>query len=112
MKRAKTYYYQTFNDDFVSSGNQHYQLPSDYQWMHKGIIGFLISFIVTGITDIVSWFLFRIVMRPKLVSAEKIRNYRSGGFFVYGNHTQTQSDALIAFHLLPRRLINIIAAPS
>ncbi|MFD0898318.1 lysophospholipid acyltransferase family protein [Loigolactobacillus binensis] len=112
MKRSKTYYYHTFTDDFISSGNQNYQLPSDYQWLHKGKLGTMVSLIITGIADIISWFLFRIIMRPKLVSAEKIKDHQDGGFFVYGNHTQAQSDALIAFHLLPRHLINIIATPA
>lgn len=100
------------NDDFVSSSNQNYQLPNDYQWIRTGKWWLATNIIVTAMADMAAWILFRMIKRPKIVFAEKIRNYHDAGFFVYGNHTQTHLDALMAFHLLPRRFVNIIASPA
>lgn len=112
MKKKKTYYYQTFSDDFISSGNQDYRLPENYKWAHSSKSWSMASILITGIADVVAWIYFHLITRSKLVAAEKIRNYQGQGFFVYGNHTQTQGDALIAFRLLPRRWVNIIATPA
>lgn len=33
----KTYYYDSLTDDIVESRHQDYQLPSDYQWLPRGL---------------------------------------------------------------------------
>ncbi|MCI6062804.1 hypothetical protein BHL83_09735 [Limosilactobacillus reuteri] len=112
MKKGKNYFYQTYSDDFINSGNQQYQLPKNYRWLHHGKGWFGLRVLITGIADVIAWLYFHFITRSKVIAGEKIKKYQGKGCFVYGNHTQTQGDALIAFHLLPHRFVNIIATPA
>ena len=33
----KINYYNTYEDDFIETNNQHYQLKNNYKWIHKNI---------------------------------------------------------------------------
>lgn len=104
---TKTYYYHDLNQDFVKNNGQDYQLPDDYRWRS----GKAARIVCTGIADLAAWVLFHVLKHPKIVFAGNLKRYPSG-CFVYGNHTQTQLDAFMAFQLLPGRFVNIVASPA
>lgn len=92
----KTYYYKTFSDDFVHSGNQKTVPREDYQWVHENVLYRFFSCIVYGLFWIFSLFYVRGYLGARVRNGKVLKPYRKQAYFVYGNHTQVVGDVFIA----------------
>ena len=92
MKTRVRYYSDELNDDFAGA-----QLTSDklenYKYNHgkiwRLIGGFLYRFIAIPICSLYDY----IIYRERIKNRKVMRKYKKEGFFVYGNHTMSASDA-------------------
>lgn len=90
------YYYDERNDDFANNGIETKPLPADYEYLPKSrLFRFFkppVYFFVRGICALCEK--TGIAMRGKNKKALKNREDRSKGYFIYGNHTSSFSDAV------------------
>ncbi len=109
MSAPRVRYYDRFTDDFVESRCQDCALPSDYQWIKRGVGARMLS----GLTYFAA-FLFSGVYCP-LVLRMHVKNKRAlrgvkGGFFLYANHTQPLGDVFMpGLAVLPRRVYTVVS---
>ena len=112
MSRKTVYYHDLLHDDFApTNGHIHpKQIGADFPYEHKGPLWNALAFVV-----------YRMVMTPflflycKLVFGLRIENRKAlralpGGYFLYGNHTNTLADAFIPTLLSFPRRANIITS--
>ena len=97
MSRKTVYYHDPLHDDFAPTNGRirPKQIGADFPYEHKGPLWNTLAFVV-----------YRMVMTPflflycKLVFGLHIENRKAlralpGGYFLYGNHTNTLADAFI-----------------
>lgn len=112
MSRKTVYYHDPLHDDFAPTNGRIHpkQIGADFPYEHKGPLWNALAFIV-----------YRMVMTPflflycKLVFGLRIENRKAlralpGGYFLYGNHTNTLADAFIPTLLAFPRRANIITS--
>lgn len=112
MSRKTVYYHDPLHDDFAPTNGRIHpkQIGADFPYEHKGPLWNALAFVV-----------YRMVMTPflflycKLVFGLRIENRRAlralpGGYFLYGNHTNTLADAFIPTLLAFPRRANIITS--
>ncbi len=87
----KTYYYSKTTDDVVDSAQQDFRLPDNYPILVTSLSGKIWSHIVRTLAAGFGWIYSRLFLHVKVVGKEKLKNF-SGGYFVYGNHTQPMGD--------------------
>lgn len=114
MEPKKTFYYSDeLSDDFAPTNGKisTKKLPDDYRYIHKD-----------PVWQIIAAFLYRLLATPivfifmKLAFSLKIKNKRAlkkikGGYFLYGNHTQSAADAFIPTLISFPKKANIITSP-
>lgn len=96
-------YYNSYNDDFVKSDNQNYELKKDYKWIHRVPYLLYIPFLIFSF------------VYTKIVLSVKVKNkkiLKEKNFFIYANHTQALGDAFNPFCLLFPKKPKIIVASS
>lgn len=93
MKEKTVYYSDPLNDDFAGTNIKTKELPDGYGYFPKTALrkGFACAFYHAA--GPLVWLLQKIVYGEKTVGREKLKEYRKGGFFLYGNHTRTMGDA-------------------
>ena len=112
MSRKTVYYHDPLHDDFAPTNGRirPKQIGADFPYEHKGPLWNALAFVV-----------YRMVMTPflflycKLVFGLRIENRKAlralpGGYFLYGNHTNTLADAFIPTLLAFPRRANIITS--
>lgn len=112
MSRKTVYYHDPLHDDFAPTNGRIHPKPigADFPYEHKGPLWNALAFVV-----------YRMVMTPflflycKLVFGLRIENRKAlralpGGYFLYGNHTNTLVDAFIPTLLSFPRRANIITS--
>ena len=112
MSRKTVYYHDPLHDDFAPTNGRIHpkQIGADFPYEHKGPLWNALAFVV-----------YRMVMTPflflycKLVFGLRIENRKAlralpGGYFLYGNHTNTLADAFIPTLLAFPRRANIITS--
>ena len=112
MSRKTVYYHDPLHDDFAPTNGRIHpkQIGADFPYEHKGPLWNALAFVV-----------YRMVMTPflflycKLVFGLRIENRKAlralpGGYFLYGNHTNTLADAFIPTLLSFPRRANIITS--
>ena len=112
MSRKTVYYHDPLHDDFAPTNGRirPKQIGADFPYEHKGPLWNALAFVV-----------YRMVMTPflflycKLVFGLRIENRKAlralpGGYFLYGNHTNTLADAFIPTLLSFPRRANIITS--
>lgn len=93
MKLTDVFYYSDeLNDDFAGTNITRRRLPDDYEYHKKGVIPklrriFLYHALVQPLALFHGW-------RVKFVGRDKLKAYKKGGAFIYGNHTSRFSDAI------------------
>lgn len=112
INKDKTYYYKTFEDDFVVSKNQNYKLSDNYKWIHNNIIYRICSNILYCIAYIFSIFYCKFFLHVKVKNGELLNKYKKQGYFIYGNHTQPIGDVFIPTQVCKTKRIYTIASPS
>lgn len=88
----KTYYYHSESEDLVSSAQQDFQLPDDYQVFRKGATWQFWNGLVRSLACAFAWLYSRLFLLVKVKGKEKLRPFKKQGYFVYGNHTQMLGD--------------------
>lgn len=109
MKRQRVRYYHSFTEDFTESAQQDFALPEDYQWVPTGRRYRFLSGLTYGAALIFGWIYCKCVLHLRIHGREKLKGV-SGGFFLYGNHTQSVGDVVIpAFCAWPRRIYTVVS---
>ena len=88
----KTYYYHSESEDLVSSAQQDFQLPDDYQVFRKGMAWRIWSGLVRSLACAFAWLYSRLFLLVRVKGKKKLRPFKKQGYFVYGNHTQMLGD--------------------
>lgn len=108
----QTNYYHTYQDDFVQSQDQNYQLPDDYKWIHTNIIYKTISKVLYIIAYALSFFYCKFILHIKIKNKKILKKYKKKGFFLYANHTQPVGDVFTPAHICQNKRIYVIASSS
>ncbi|QEA31518.1 1-acyl-sn-glycerol-3-phosphate acyltransferase [Secundilactobacillus malefermentans] len=103
-KAPKTYYYQSFTDDFVTSKNQDQKLPSAYSWSHNSWGFRWLSRFLYGLFWLFGVFYCKWGLHVTVKNRKVLKPYRHQGYFVYGNHTQPVGDVFTPLQVMaPKR---------
>lgn len=103
----KEIFYSSFDDDVITSSNQNYKLPADYNWINDSFLCKVLYFFAI----ILSWVDMKFFFRAKIIGREKIRLIGNNGCFIYCNHTQIIGDALLPVIIMyPKRIYTIVSA--
>ncbi len=110
MKLEKVYYYSDeLNDDFAGTDITRRELPADYEYLNKGFLRrFLRGIIYHGVVKPASFVYTRLIKRVSYVGKKKMKGYKKGGAFIYGNHTSMLLDAINPTYLAFPRSADII----
>ncbi len=107
MKKVR--YYNEFTDDFSVSKSQDFTLPDSYEYIKTDFLSRLLSGIIYFLAIVFSSVYLRIFLHLKISGKSKFKEVK-GGFFIYGNHTQSVGDVFIpALAVLPRRIYTIVS---
>ncbi|MBR6902823.1 MAG: 1-acyl-sn-glycerol-3-phosphate acyltransferase [Clostridia bacterium] len=107
MKKVR--YYREYTDDFSVSKSQDFTLPDSYVFIKNDFLSRLLSAVVYFLAIVFSSVYLRLFMHLKITGKKKFRKV-SGGYFIYGNHTQSVGDVFIpALAALPRRIYTIVS---
>ncbi len=110
MKRTpEKRYYKSFSDDFVSSKEQSFCLPDDYQWIRTDLSYRFLSAFFYALALAFSSVWCRLFLHVKFKNRRALRKVRDGAF-IYGNHTQPVGDVFIpALASFPRRIYTVVS---
>lgn len=89
----KTYYYNKFTDDVVSTHYQDYQLADNYSIFPTNLAGKIWNPIIRTIAVGLGWG-YRKIAKVQVIGQEKMRGFSDQGYFIYGNHTQPFGDVV------------------
>ncbi|MCD7950310.1 MAG: 1-acyl-sn-glycerol-3-phosphate acyltransferase [Erysipelotrichaceae bacterium] len=108
MNRVK--YYESYDEDFIESQNQNYQLKSNYQWLHHNVIYLLVSYLFYYLVLIVSFVYGKFYLRVSIKNKKILRHCKN--YYIYSNHTQMLGDVFDPFLVnFPKRPY-IICSPA
>ena len=94
MKKRTFYYSDPLKDDFAGTNITKKKLPQDYEYLPKSKLRGAGAWLLHHLIATPVCFLFlKISCGQKIVGRKKLRPYRKGGYFLYGNHTRTAGDA-------------------
>lgn len=111
-KKQKTYYYKSFNDDFIQSKNQNYQLKENYQWINDNIFYNIGSKILYFLAYNFGIFYNKFILHVKFENKNILKKYKNEGYFLYGNHTQPLGDVFIPASVCKRKRIYVVVSPA
>ena len=105
MKKVR--YYNEFTDDFSVSKKQDFTLPDSYRYIKKGFLFKIWSAVVYCTLVTAAGIYLRLFLHLRFVGKSKFKSVK-GGFFIYGNHTQSFGDVFApALAASPRRIYTI-----
>lgn len=105
-------YYETFQDEFVESSNQKYQIDADYDWERESKFWQKVAIFFTfGLAKFLGW-MYRFLFHVNIENRTILGKYQHQSYYVYGNHTQPQGDAFMPFQIIRRRYFTTIASPA
>ena len=109
MKGREERRYTSFDEDFEKTANQDFTLPQEYRYVRKSFGARALSALVYGAAFAFSAVYCRLVLHMRVRGRACLRGV-SGGFFVYGNHTQPFGDVFIPAHcVFPRRIYTLVS---
>ena len=106
-KEKKTYYYNTYNDDFIETEDPNYKLPENYIWVHNNIIYKICSNLLYFMAYIFGVIYCKSFLHVKVENREALKKYKKQGYFLYGNHTQPIGDVFMPAVVTKRRIYAI-----
>ncbi len=102
-------YYKDFTDDFAVSRNQDIKLDENYEHIKTDFLSKISSAVIYFLAIVFSSVYLKLFLHVKFSGKEKFKRV-GGGFFIYGNHTQSVGDVFIpAIAALPRRIYTIVS---
>ncbi|MFD1432124.1 lysophospholipid acyltransferase family protein [Lacticaseibacillus yichunensis] len=106
-------YYDTLQDDIVTSANQDFQLAADFSWLRDSFGFRLGQRLVYPTARRIGSAFWRTRLAARFVGRAKLTPYADRGYFLYGNHTQTFGDPLLPMVLAGRKqIVHTIASPA
>ena len=102
-------YYKEFTDDFAISKSQNFTLPDSYKFIKTDLFSKTVSALIYSLAVIISSVYLKLFLHLTFSGREKFKNVR-GGYFIYGNHTQSVGDVFIpALAAFPKRIYTIVS---
>lgn len=103
--KSKTYYYESYSDDFAVTHNLKSNLIDDkYKYESKNIFFIIFSFFLYYlIVKPIAWIILKIMFGYKIKNKNVLKKCKNKGYFIYGNHTNYMPDAYIPNLLRWRR---------
>lgn len=96
MKGKQFVYKDELNDDFVGGNRQPMLIDHKYNYLHKGILWRVFSFVVCRlIATPIAYIYLKIKFGHKVVNKKALKSSKGMGCFIYGNHTIMVGDAVI-----------------
>ena len=89
-KKKRIRYYNSYEDDFVTSSKQDYKLKDTYKWIHKNIFYIILSYILYWIIFVIAFIYSKLILKVKVRNKKVLKGYKS--YYLYGNHTQEIGD--------------------
>jgi len=102
--------YHSFQEDFVTSRHQDWQLPADYDWQSSGKRWQ--QRLVRVTVNSLSYLYCHIGRSVTFKNAWRLKAAGDHGFVLYGNHTQPTGDVLIPYYLGDHRTFNALVSPA
>lgn len=101
--------YRTFTDDFERTAGQDTPLPDGYRFVRTGFFDKLAAAVVYGAAVVFSPIYCRLALHLRIKNRRVLRQV-SGGYFLYGNHTQPVGDVFIpGLCALPKRVYTVVS---
>ncbi len=110
MKNRKVIYYtDELNDEFSSAKITPRKIDENYKYKHGKVWDFCSWIIQNVISMPIKVGYAKLKFRIKYVGKEKLKDYKSSGYFVYANHTQAFADTFIpSIAIFPKRNFLIV----
>ena len=110
MKNRKVIYYKDeLNDEFSSAKITPRKIDENYKYKHGKVWDFCSWVIQNVISMPIKVGYAKLKFRIKFVGKEKLKDYKSSGYFVYANHTQAFADTFIpSIAVFPKRNFLIV----
>lgn len=111
MKEKIIYYSDPLNDNFSPEGIEAKVIDEHYVYLPKSRFKrFTHIFWYRIVAKPIAWCFLKLKFRHKIIGAERLKA-EQGGYFLYGNHTQTTADAFIPTMLTHPRDVYVIVHP-
>ena len=110
--RKNTIYYKTYEDDFVKSKNQYYEVEKGYIWNHTNLFYCFAEWLSYRIAVAFDFFYCKFCLRIKVENQGVLKDYKNSGFFLYGNHTQPVGDAFIPTYVCRGKKVYVLVSPA
>ena len=113
MTPKKTIYYTNeLEDDFANNNIDTKHIRDDFVYYHKGFLWKILKFLLYRLIAMpVAFITCYIIHGAKIVNKKAIKEIKSSGFFLYGNHTQEAFDAFMPSIISFPKANYIIAGP-
>ena len=109
MSKERVRYFDSFDKDFFQGGEEH-KLDPNYKWIRKDLKSRFLSAFIYANAVIFANIYCRFFLHVKIKGAKKIKNMKSTGLFLYGNHTQPIGDVFNpALACFPKRIYTLVS---
>lgn len=106
----RLYYYKSYTDDVVTNENQDYKLPDNYEWIKNSRTERVKSGAVYAQAIVCGFLYCKFGLHVRVVGRKKLKENKSRGFFLYGNHTQMVADVFLpAIACLGKRIYTVVS---
>ncbi|ETY74417.1 lysophospholipid acyltransferase family protein [Lactiplantibacillus fabifermentans] len=102
--KPRVYHYQNWQSDVVTSRQQNYQLPPNYQWPTAKYRQFMIRHLAGHL----AWLYVKGWWRPRIIG----RLPPQGAYVLYANHTQPTADVLLPLVVGGAQRFNALISPA
>lgn len=104
--------YQSYDEDFVQTRNQHYILSENYRWIHTHPAYRIYAAALYQIAKAFIFLYAKLSLRLTVVSSVDLRDFARTGIVLYANHTHPISDALTPILLCRPKRGYTISSPA
>ena len=112
-KRKVIYYEDELNDEFSTAKLTPKRIDGSYVYLRTSLFRRFTHFFWYRVVAMPVAFLYtKLVLHQRIVGAEKMRPFRDGGYFMYGNHTHATGDAFMPNMIEKRKDKYIIVHPN
>ncbi len=106
----KVEYYESYDEDFIESQNQDYQLKDNYQWIHHHILYIFISYLFYYFVLILAFIYSKFYLRVTIKNKKVLKHCHN--YYLYSNHTQMLGDVFDPFLICFPKKPYIICSPA
>lgn len=110
--KVKTLYYRSYEDDFIESKNQLYEVSENYVWEHKNLFYRISSWLMYKMATVIDFIYCKFILKVKVENNEILKEYKNKGYFLFGNHTQPIGDAFIPTYVTNGKRVRVVVSPA